>query len=128
MRNRNVSGLLSADDLAVRTTTSTGMQRAINSIKEYCEEWKLEINTNKTKIVVFKKGGKLSKYENLKLGGEEIEVANEIKCLGIIVDGRGKWEKEKRQVVIKGKTALNSINICIARAPNMGISTVFIRI
>jgi hypothetical protein len=42
----------------------------------------LKINTNKTKTVVFKKGGKLSKCENWKLGGEEIEVANEIKYLG----------------------------------------------
>jgi hypothetical protein len=36
------------------------------------------------------------------LGGEEIEVANEIKYLGIILDGRGKWKKENRQVVIRG--------------------------
>jgi hypothetical protein len=36
--------VLFADDLAVGTT-SIGMQRAINSIKEYCEEWKLKINT-----------------------------------------------------------------------------------
>jgi hypothetical protein len=115
-------GLLLADDLAVGTTTSIGKQRAINNIKEYCEEWKLKINTNKTKIVVFKKGGKLSKYENCKLGGEETEVANEIKYLGIILDGRGKREKEKRQVVITGETALNSINMCLARAPNMGIN------
>jgi hypothetical protein len=99
MRNRNVPGLLFADDLAVRTTTSIVMQRVINSIKEYCEEWKLKINTSKTKIVVFKKGGKLSKYENWKMGGKKIEVAKK-KYQGIIPDGRGKWEKEKRQVGI----------------------------
>jgi hypothetical protein len=34
VRNRNVSGLLFADDLAVGTTTSIGIQRAINSLKE----------------------------------------------------------------------------------------------
>jgi hypothetical protein len=45
-------------------------------MKEYCEEWKLKINTSKTKTVVFKKGGKLSKYEHLKMGVQEIEVAN----------------------------------------------------
>jgi hypothetical protein len=56
MKSRNVFVLLIADDLAVGTATSIGMQRAINSIKEYCEEWKLKINTSKTKIVVFKKG------------------------------------------------------------------------
>jgi hypothetical protein len=55
MRNRNVSGLLFAGDLVVRTT-SIRMQRAISSIKEYCEERKLKININKTKILVFKKG------------------------------------------------------------------------
>jgi hypothetical protein len=82
----------------------------------------LKKNASKTKIVVFKKGGKLSKYENWKLGGEEIEVAYEIKYVGVILDGRGKWEKEKRQVGIRGKTALNSINMCLARAPNMGIN------
>jgi hypothetical protein len=56
------------------------------------------------------------------LGGQEINVTNEIKYLGIILNGRGKWEKEKTQVGISGKTALNSINICLARAPNMGIN------
>jgi hypothetical protein len=59
MRNRSVSGLLFADDLAVGTTTSIGMQRAINSIKKYCEEWKVKININKTKTVIFKKGEKI---------------------------------------------------------------------
>jgi hypothetical protein len=29
------------------------------------------------------------------LGGEEIEVASEVKYLGIILDGIGKWVKEK---------------------------------
>jgi hypothetical protein len=38
MRNRNVPGFLFTDDLAVGTTTGIGMQRVINSIKEYCEE------------------------------------------------------------------------------------------
>jgi hypothetical protein len=52
-------------------------------------------NGNYRVVVVFKKGRKLSKYENWKLGGEEIEVANEIKYLDIILDGRGKWEKER---------------------------------
>jgi hypothetical protein len=28
---------------------------------------------------------------------------------------------EEREVITRGKTALNSINICLARAPNKGI-------
>jgi hypothetical protein len=63
IRKRQIAGLLFADDLAVGATTIIGLQRAINCIKDFCEEWSLKINVTKTKIVVFKKGGKLSRDE-----------------------------------------------------------------
>jgi hypothetical protein len=53
-------GLLFAVDLTVgatTTTTTTGLQRAINCIKDYCDGWSLKINVTKTKTVVFKKEG-----------------------------------------------------------------------
>jgi hypothetical protein len=31
------------------------------------------------------------------LGGEEIEVVKEIKYLGVVLDSRGKWEKERKK-------------------------------
>jgi hypothetical protein len=37
-------------------------------MKDFCEEWSLKINVAKTKIVVFKKGGKLSRDEKWRLG------------------------------------------------------------
>jgi hypothetical protein len=75
----------------------------------------------KTKIVVFKKGGKLSRDKKWRLGGEEIEVVKEIKYLDVVSDSRGTWDKERKQVAIRGKSALNSINICVARAPNIEV-------
>jgi hypothetical protein len=68
IRKRQVVGLLFADDLAVGATTKIGLQRAIICIKDFCEEWSLKINVTKTKIVVFKKGGKLSRDEKWQLG------------------------------------------------------------
>jgi hypothetical protein len=58
----------------VGATTRIGLQRAINSIKDFYEEWNPKINVAKTKIIVFKKGGKLSRDEKWWLGREEIEV------------------------------------------------------
>jgi hypothetical protein len=55
------------------------------------------------------------------LGGEEIEVVKEIKYLGVVLDSRDKWEKERGQVIIRGKLTLNSIHICVARAPNIEV-------
>jgi hypothetical protein len=101
-----------ADDLAVGATTTIGLQRAISFIKDYCDEWSLKINVTKTKIVVFKKGGKLSRDKKWSLGGEEIEIVKEIKYLGVVMDSRGTWDKERKQVAVRGKSALSSINIC----------------
>jgi hypothetical protein len=69
IRKRQEARLLFAHDLAVEATTITGLQRAINCIKDFCEEWSLKINVARTKIVVFKKGGKPSRDEKWQLGG-----------------------------------------------------------
>jgi hypothetical protein len=55
------------------------------------------------------------------LGGEEIEVVKEIKYLGVVLDSGVKCEKGRKHVVIRGKSALNSINICVAGAPNIEV-------
>jgi hypothetical protein len=110
------------DDLAVGATTRIGLQRAINYVKDFCEEWGLKINVDKTKIVVFKKGGNLSRDEKWRLDGEEIEIVKEIKYLGMMLDSREKWDKERKQVLMRGKIALSSINICLARAHNIQVT------
>jgi hypothetical protein len=38
---------------------------------------------------VFKKGGKLSRDEKWRLGGEKIETVKEIKYLGVVMDSGG---------------------------------------
>jgi hypothetical protein len=55
------------------------------------------------------------------LGGEEIEVVKDIKYLGMVLDNRGTRDKERKQVAISGKSALNNINICVARATNIEV-------
>jgi hypothetical protein len=55
------------------------------------------------------------------LGGEEIEIVKEIKYLGVVMDSRGTKDKERKRVAIRGESALNSINICIGRAPNIEV-------
>jgi hypothetical protein len=37
----------------------------------------------------------------------------------MVLDSRSKWEKERKQVAIRGKLALNIINISVAKAPNI---------
>jgi hypothetical protein len=51
----------------------------------------------------------------------EMEVVKEIKFLGVVLDSGGAWDKERKQVAIRGKLALNSISTCAARAPNIEV-------
>jgi hypothetical protein len=57
----------------------------------------------KTKTAVFKKGGKLSRDEKLWFRGRSDKGSEGNKYLGVVLDIGGKWEKDRKQVVIKGK-------------------------
>ena len=53
----NLCILLYADDIILFGKTPEELQNALEVLEEYCKRWKLIINTNKTKAMVFRKGG-----------------------------------------------------------------------
>ena len=50
--------LLFADDTVLLSETNKGLQEALDSLKHYCNKWKMVINSNKTTIVIFSKRNK----------------------------------------------------------------------
>ena len=48
--------LLYADDIVFFSETAEGLQKGLHILKEYCDKWKLIINTSNTKLMVFRKG------------------------------------------------------------------------
>ena len=64
--NRFVNCLMFADDLVIMSETPTGLQSALSKLQKYTEDWNLTININKTKVIIFNKGGhKISKLKFL---------------------------------------------------------------
>jgi len=45
--------LLYADDTVIFSETLDELQKSLESFEAYCKLWKLEVNVNKTKIIVF---------------------------------------------------------------------------
>jgi hypothetical protein len=84
--------------LAIGAFTVNGMQKAIGQIVKYCEVCGVKCNLNKTKIIVFKKGGRLKKNERWTVQGNNIEVVDEITYLGITLENTGSWEKHKKKL------------------------------
>ena len=55
--------LLFADDAVLMSETREGLQMSLIQLEEYCLKWNLYVNVEKTKIMIFRKGGVLNKLE-----------------------------------------------------------------
>ena len=55
----NLCLLLYADDIILLANSADNLQNSLNVLADYCTRWKLTVNTAKTKIMVFRKGGRL---------------------------------------------------------------------
>jgi len=51
--------ILYAADIVLFGNTAKELQENLFILEEYCNRWKLVVNTNKTKIMIFRKGGRL---------------------------------------------------------------------
>ena len=74
--------LLYADDTIILAENERDLQRALNSIHEYYNKFKLIVNTNKTKIIIFSRG-KVIRFTKFKYGCDIIEVVSHYVYLGI---------------------------------------------
>ena len=61
--------LLFADDLALLSCLPHGLQVQLDCVHRLCMELGLKINTEKSKIMVFRKGGFLARYEQWSIDG-----------------------------------------------------------
>jgi len=76
--------LLYADDIILFAKDAEGLQKSLDSLSEYCDRWKLTVNTQKTKIMIFRKSGKLPKDLKFIYGNENLEIVNKFKYLGVL--------------------------------------------
>lgn len=102
--------LLFADDITLIATTPTGLQNQLDCLKQCCDQLKLEVNIDKTKIIVFRKGGFLSKFEHWTFNGMKVEVVNEYCYLGFVFTTMLSHKIGTKHLVSKGKKAV--FNLC----------------
>ena len=57
----NIFLLMNADDIVSIAESTQNLQKMLNTLYNYCNEWKLEVNVQKTIIVSFGNDGKLHK-------------------------------------------------------------------
>ena len=98
-----LSVLLYADDTILISDTPQDLQKSLNALHDYCNMWKLTINTSK--IVVFSRG-KVKKIPNWHIGDNEIGTQYEYTYLGTAFNYNGRFNKAKAKQVAQAKRAL----------------------
>ena len=90
-----------ANDTALLSTTPTGLEKLIKSVKEHSDEKGLFLYTKKTKILEI---DKLIKEARIAIDGEEIERVSNFEHLGARIEANGKSTAKIRRRLAMART------------------------
>ena len=97
INKRSVHCLLYADDVILLSSTSQGLQNKLNKLNVYCNDWCLNINVIKTKVLVFNRAGRHFKQKFL-FNGNAIECVSQHKYLGIQFCASGSFSPAQKEL------------------------------
>ena len=96
--------LMYADDLVILSESKTGLQAKLDALENFCNDWCLTININKTKVMIFNKAGRLIKG-NFKVQNKEVECVSTYRYLGLYFSASGSFSYAKAELYKKGLKA-----------------------
>ena len=102
--------LLYADDSVIFSSTREGLQMGLDVLHDYCTKWRVIINTDKTKEMIFRKGGILSKDDHWFYGDKRLDIVNTFNYVGIVFSYTGKWSQTQTTLADKAKQAMFKLN------------------
>ena len=83
--------IMYADDTILLADSALNLQKGLNELKSYCNKWKLQINSDKTKIMIFANRKVKKENYNFKIGEDNLEIVDSFKYLGINFSYNGKF-------------------------------------
>ena len=86
----HLNTLLYADDIVLLSDSKEGLQNCLNALSNYCSSWKLQVNTEKSKVIVFNSIGK-SFINELYYNDETLETVSNYCYLGINIRYNGSF-------------------------------------
>ena len=73
--------LMYADEVLLLLNSREDLQAGLNCFYDYCLKWELHVNTTKTSIILFKKGGTTSLDDHFFFGDKLLTISNSISYL-----------------------------------------------
>ena len=101
--------LLFADDMCIVGNSPEDLQASLNRLYEYCNNWGLEVNVDKSKVVVFRKRGGVRLNESWLYGNESLDVVNDFNYLGVTLNYTGNFNLNVQTLHGKALKAMNAL-------------------
>lgn len=105
--NLTILALLFADDTIILAKTAHEFQKCLNDFDLYCKTWKLQINTQKTKVMVFGSNRRGTRNMNFSINNEILEITDEYKYLGVVFSQSGKYKKARDHLISQSRKAMH---------------------
>ena len=107
LHDMKINVLMYADDVILISDSPIGLQNSLNDLLQYCDEWKLEVNLKKTKIIAFHHRKNLK--SNFYLGNDVIEQVDQYEYLGVIFHKNGNFTVAWKNLYCKAMRAYFSL-------------------
>ena len=102
--------LLYADDFTIFCENAEGLQSAFNLLSTFCQRWKLAVNTSKTKLMFFRRGGILPRNLKFFYNDVELEIVSTFSYLGIIFSSGGSFSNTQITLAGQDQKAIFRLN------------------
>ena len=102
--------LLYADDIVLFANTPDELQHLLDILKDYCARNRLTVNTSKTKVVIFRKGGRIPTDLTFKYYGDVIEIVSKFSYLGIVFTSGGSCHETQKTLAGQSLKAIFAMN------------------
>ena len=105
--------LLYADDTILMADSAIKLQEMLDAFHEYCQKWKLKVNIQKSKIMVFSRGAN-NQNSSFKIDKTDLEVVEEFSYLCCIFQKSYSFKSNVNYLIKKATCTIH------ARSPQKG--------
>ena len=102
--------LLYADDIIIFANNAQELQTNLDILAEYCNRNRLVVNTGKTKIMIFRRGGILPRDMKFNYNDVELAIVNKFSYLGIVFTTGGSFSVCQETLAGQGMKAIFKLN------------------
>ena len=112
---RKIVALMYADDLVLLAANPYELKRQLKGLEEYAKSNKMKVNIDKTKILIFRRAGRLRKCDTFFYLGQRVEIVNKYTYLGVPFSSSGTFQKAHVHFKTKGLAAVGATLAIIGR-------------